>query len=930
MLVLALLVASLASGFAQAQDCIDYGGDYLHRMGNVDTPGGARDVAVAGSYAYVADMYSGLQVIDISNPQNPEIVGSVDIDALQQAYDDVVLSGTYAYVATIGSQTALQVIDISNPRSPQIVGSVEMPSDASAVAVSETHAYVMTYDDGLQVVDISDPVSPRIVGSIALPGSAKCVAVSDGHAYVDGIPGLNVIDISNPQSPEIVGSVDTPSTHGVAVSGTYAYVTDGESGLLVLDIRHPESPQIVGSVDFDTPGPALGVAVSGSYAYVADGDSGLQMIDIGDPQSPEVVGSIATRDWASGVAVSGTYAYVADGDSGLLVIDISNPQSPPIVGGIATPGWARRVAVSDSFAYVVGEHSGFQVIHISDPQSPEIVGSIATSMTANDVAVSGSYAYVTGESGFQVIDTTNPQSPQVVGRIVAGMTDYFGEVAVSRRYAYVAGGYRDYHGLLVIDISNPQSPEIVGSVDTWGYTHGVAVSGRYAYVADGDSGLQVIDISDPRHPRRVGSVDTPGHAQDVAVSGSYAYLADGAGLHVIDIWHPAAPVVVGSVDTTASSVAVAGSCAYVLGALGSNRSFIQVVDISNQALPTIIGSADTPGFANDVAVAGSNAYVADGESGLQILPAQCTEPVPELALGVLQNPYLTENLDLYLVGSAPLDPATVRLNADGMDLAMDTADPTENVWGGHYELTENSTSVSLRACASNTSGGNACTEREFAAALLRRGVGGTATSPDGRVTLAVEAPGLVRDGYAVVMREESRESGSSYAISPQGLLGGTHATLTMRFTAAEVGDPTGLYIEEESRGPLESVVDPVRQTVMAIVSELGTFRLVVGPSGSSPIQDRRLLKVEQNVPNPFNPRTTVRFATGERQRVRVSVYDPLGKEVVKLLDQVVGAGAHEVVWDGRSAEGRAVASGVYLYRIETEEASIAQKMLLIK
>jgi len=844
MLVLALLVASLASGFAQAQDCIDYGGDYLHRMGNVDTPGGARDVAVAGSYAYVADMYSGLQVIDISNPQNPEIVGSVDIDALQQAYDDVVLSGTYAYVATIGSQTALQVIDISNPRSPQIVGSVEMPSDASAVAVSETHAYVMTYDDGLQVVDISDPVSPRIVGSIALPGSAKCVAVSDGHAYVDGIPGLNVIDISNPQSPEIVGSVDTPSTHGVAVSGTYA--------------------------------------------------------------------------------------YVADGDSGLLVIDISNPQSPPIVGGIATPGWARRVAVSDSFAYVVGEHSGFQVIHISDPQSPEIVGSIATSMTANDVAVSGSYAYVTGESGFQVIDTTNPQSPQVVGRIVAGMTDYFGEVAVSRRYAYVAGGYRDYHGLLVIDISNPQSPEIVGSVDTWGYTHGVAVSGRYAYVADGDSGLQVIDISDPRHPRRVGSVDTPGHAQDVAVSGSYAYLADGAGLHVIDIWHPAAPVVVGSVDTTASSVAVAGSCAYVLGALGSNRSFIQVVDISNQALPTIIGSADTPGFANDVAVAGSNAYVADGESGLQILPAQCTEPVPELALGVLQNPYLTENLDLYLVGSAPLDPATVRLNADGMDLAMDTADPTENVWGGHYELTENSTSVSLRACASNTSGGNACTEREFAAALLRRGVGGTATSPDGRVTLAVEAPGLVRDGYAVVMREESRESGSSYAISPQGLLGGTHATLTMRFTAAEVGDPTGLYIEEESRGPLESVVDPVRQTVMAIVSELGTFRLVVGPSGSSPIQDRRLLKVEQNVPNPFNPRTTVRFATGERQRVRVSVYDPLGKEVVKLLDQVVGAGAHEVVWDGRSAEGRAVASGVYLYRIETEEASIAQKMLLIK
>jgi len=270
------------------------------------------------------------------------------------------------------------------------------------------------------------------------------------------------------------------------------------------------------------------------------------------------------------------------------------------------------------------------------------------------------------------------------------------------------------------------------------------------------------------------------------------------------------------------------------------------------------------------------------------------------------------------------------MRAEETELAVALVDAEENVWIGHYELTEDITSVSLRACASSRAGGNACTERQFSAGLMRRGVADAVTSSDGWVTLAVEEPGLVRDGYIVVMREESEESRVAYAIGPMGILGATKATLAMRFTAAEIGDPTGLYIEEESRGPLDSFVDLVQQTVTATVNELGTFRLVVGASGSSPIQDRQLLKVEQNVPNPFNPRTTVRFAIGARQRVRVSIYDPLGKEVAKLMDQVVGVGAHEVVWDGRSAGGSAVASGVYLYRIETEEASVARKMLLIK
>jgi hypothetical protein len=71
------------------------------------------DVAVSGSYAYVADNWAGLRVIDVSNPSSPREVGFYDTPGY--AYG-VAVSGTYAYVADVWE--GLRVIDVSNPSSP--------------------------------------------------------------------------------------------------------------------------------------------------------------------------------------------------------------------------------------------------------------------------------------------------------------------------------------------------------------------------------------------------------------------------------------------------------------------------------------------------------------------------------------------------------------------------------------------------------------------------------------------------------------------------------------------------------------------------------------------------------------------------------------------------------------------------------------------
>ncbi|MFM6249860.1 MAG: LVIVD repeat-containing protein, partial [Dolichospermum sp.] len=77
-------------------------------VGTYDTSGYATDVQVVGNYAYVGDAYSGLQIIDISNPTSPTLKGNYDTSDWAHG---VQIVGNYAYVADFYS--GLQIIDIS-------------------------------------------------------------------------------------------------------------------------------------------------------------------------------------------------------------------------------------------------------------------------------------------------------------------------------------------------------------------------------------------------------------------------------------------------------------------------------------------------------------------------------------------------------------------------------------------------------------------------------------------------------------------------------------------------------------------------------------------------------------------------------------------------------------------------------------------------
>jgi hypothetical protein len=91
-------------------------------------------------------------------------------------------------------------------------------------------------------------------------------------------------------------------------------------------------------------------------------------------------------------------------------------------------------------------------------------------------------------------------------------------------------------------------------------------------------------------------------------------------------------------------------------------------------------------------------------------------------------------------------------------------------------------------------------------------------------------------------------------------------------------------------------------------------------------------RLEQNYPNPFNPSTRIAYEieAGAPARVSLTVYDVTGARVRTLVDEVAKPGLHSAFWDGRNANGEAVSSGVYFYRLATPARALTRKMVLIK
>ena len=220
-------------------------------LGRCETPGGAQGVYVEGNYAYVAGQ-DGLQIMDIADKKSPNIIGNYKLEYIiknetTEWVDDIYVEGNYAYIAVYNSEMGLRIIDITDKENPSIIGSCDnTPLNVNGVYVEGNYAYITDKEGGVFIIDTTNKEKLYIVGIVGSRNTSGGgfdifggldIYVEGNYAYaITGDPGFTIIDITDKKNPNIIGSCKTPGdAFGLYIEGKYAYIADNEEGLQIID-----------------------------------------------------------------------------------------------------------------------------------------------------------------------------------------------------------------------------------------------------------------------------------------------------------------------------------------------------------------------------------------------------------------------------------------------------------------------------------------------------------------------------------------------------------------------------------------------------------------------------------------------------------------------------------------------------------------------
>lgn len=158
-------------------------------------------------------------------------------------------------------------------------------------------------------------------------------------------------------------------------------------------------------------------------------------------------------------------------------------------------------------------------------------------------------------------------------------------------------------------------------------------------------------------------------------------------------------------------------------------------------------------------------------------------------------------------------------------------------------------------------------------------------------------------------------------LSGQTMVGSIGDTITLLWI-----NQTGEPVFGMGRHSLFATRDSRYQIVHTEIVDMDARPMAVTISQSLPTEFR----LEQNVPNPFNPTTDIAYYLQSPGNVTLAVYNIYGQQVIRLVDEYQSAGTHVVTWHAVDQAGDEIASGLYFYRLETNGNVATKKMLLLK
>ncbi|HNJ72221.1 MAG TPA: T9SS type A sorting domain-containing protein [bacterium] len=271
--------------------------------------------------------------------------------------------------------------------------------------------------------------------------------------------------------------------------------------------------------------------------------------------------------------------------------------------------------------------------------------------------------------------------------------------------------------------------------------------------------------------------------------------------------------------------------------------------------------------------------------------------------------------------SKPFIQVTQRVFAPGQGPFVVSDSVSPGVYRGSWVF-DSTRTYQINATFSDSNGFTGSLQKIFTVAIIAADKPTLIQTMDSRFNVFVPARAIASERFVII--ESSQEAGMDFINFGNALELQSQAHI-------ELNAWRNPKIEFETINGWEEIpVERVGRLYRANIKHLGKFR--ISESTDSGISDKvpHNLSLSQNYPNPFNPTTTIRFDLHQTSDIRLTVYNTLGQRIRLVTQGVFSAGTYRVIWDGRNDQGAAVASGIYIYRLESDGNFFSKRMMLIK
>ncbi len=586
-------------------------------IGWLELPDAANRLVVDGKFGYLATGHRGLHVLDISDPGNLHVIGSVPSEGL--AWDLIVRDKTVFL-----SANGLQVIDVSQPSAPRTLATLELPGiELLNLAISGDTLYAGS-PRGLQIFDISRPAAPQHVASIPFTGGPWALAIKDNLLLLSlrdqGYDILGIFDISTPRAPQQLATVPLrEKAWSISLHDHYVYLPLGHTGLEIIDISEPGKPKKLthsnNSVFSNF------ITFDGDRAYCISRNGAFDIYSLESPTAFQRIGAVALPPQTRPVVLRNNVAFVANGQFGLLSIDINSPRPFSYSQTLSEPGILSSMLKHDGLLYLASKESGLYVVQRDTALSGlKVIYHMAIKHGLRAMTRVGNLlcALVNGENRALLIDISDPHSPRIVSTIT-GSTPFF-DTTANDHYFFLA---EESGRILMIDASAPESPATYQVANVHTPLRLLANDKRLYVLSNSGNLMTTIAIDSPNHTSVLGQLTLPWPLNetivinDCTLAENWLAVAIGEpGLLVFDLGNEV-PQLISGIDLgeQVSAITYYNDRFYASTRTGE----LWVLRRKGNKLEPIAATG-AMGRALDILIDGDDALLANGSRGLVSIP----------------------------------------------------------------------------------------------------------------------------------------------------------------------------------------------------------------------------------------------------------------------------------------------------------------------